>query len=230
MTSRSMLAVCRALLILLSLSAGLILVTAPASGDDPEAVEVRTIEQTYVQGAARWLEIDQSLGSLRIEGTTSGDGRVHAEVVISCTRENVDNCRRRAARMRLAPRLDGDTLAVRLKGTPRGRLSGLEATMVVRAPASMALEVDMSGGDITIQGMRNHIEIDSAAGDVEIRYPQALLSQVRIDLGAGDGELRLVDGSLVEVSGFPRSIDWKGAGLAEIEVDMGAGEAHVLLD
>lgn len=207
----------------LALIVVLALVSPPA-----DAEEVRRLEQTYFVGDATWLELDQTLGSVRVEGVEDSRS-VEVEMIVTCTVDDIERCREKAERLRLAPRVSGDVLAVRLKNTPRGRLFGLDAEMVVRAPRNMALEIDLGGGDVFVEKMISHLEIDSGGGDVDVVFPQDRVKQVKIDVGLGNAELWLRD-SKVEGRGFPRSIDWTGSGVAEIEIDLGGGDARVRLE
>ena len=84
--------------------------------------------------------------------------------------------------------------------------------MLVKIPKRLDLEVDFTGGDVTVLGMNGHIEIDTATGAVDVSYGQDLVGKVKVSLGAGSGELLLRDGSKVGASGWPRSINWAGPG------------------
>jgi hypothetical protein len=77
--------------------------------------------------------------------------------------------------------------------------------------------------------MRGNLEVDSSAGDVEIRYPQERAGKVDIKVGVGDVELRTRDGASQQGTGFPRSLKWQGQGASTIEIDMAAGDALVEL-
>ncbi|MEM9557391.1 MAG: hypothetical protein AAGC60_24245 [Acidobacteriota bacterium] len=205
-----------------------LLIALAALATAAQAEEVRRLEQGFFVGNATWLELDITLGSVRVEGTT--DSReIEVEMIVTCGNQDVDRCRRKAQRLRLVTRADGDTLAVRVKGTPRGKLYGLDAEMVVRAPRNLALEIDLAGGDVFVEKMISHLEIDSAGGDVDVVFAQDRVRNVNVDVGVGKAELWLRD-SRIEGRGFPRSIDWTGSGVAEIEIDLGGGDARVRLD
>ncbi|MEO1367649.1 MAG: hypothetical protein AAFX50_10775 [Acidobacteriota bacterium] len=194
----------------------------------PAAAEpIQTIEQSYFAGDAKAVDIELILGSLRVEGT---DGRnVEILVELSCNREDSAKCKRRAERIRLRPRLSGEELFLSLENTPRGRAGGIEATMTVRMPRAMALEIDIAGGDMRIAGVEGDIEVDSAGGSVDLKGTQDRVGVFKADVGFGKGELTLRD-SVIEAGGIPRSITWRGSGTQRIEIDLGGGEIIARLE
>lgn len=198
---------------------------APATAS---AEEVRREEQSYYAGDATRVEIHLSFGSLQVYGTD--DRNAEVEFVITCRRQDRAKCDRRAERILLQARLHGDTLHLELKNTPRGQIQGLDAHMKVWIPRRHGLEIDVSGGDIRVEGMRSHLEIDSAGGQVEVLFPQDEAKYVKVDVGFGEADLWTRDGSRIEGAGFPKGINWRGTGHAEVEIDLGGGEADIRLE
>lgn len=193
-----------------------------------DAVEVRRLERSFFAGNIEKFEIDVTLASLSVVGIA--DGRdAEVEVILSCRRRNDAKCQKRAQRIRLAPRLKGSKIAMRLKGTSRAQAGGIEAHMKVRLPERLALEIDMAGGDVVVQNMLNNVEIDSAGGNIEFFGSQDRIAYFKVDVGFGNGDLWLRD-SKIEASGWPRSIDWKGNGQAKVEIDLGGGTIKARLD
>lgn len=187
--------------------------------------QVRKVQQTYFAGDLRRVEVDLAIASLRIEGTEGNN--VEVELTLDCTRQSATKCAQRAAEIQIHPRQTQDKLRVDLRNTPTGRLGGIHAVMVVKMPKKLDLEVDFTGGDVTVIGLLGNIEIDTGTGAVDVTYPQDLAGKVKVALGAGSGELLLRDGTKVGASGWPRSINWQGAGPATIEVDGGASYVTV---
>ncbi|MDA8016822.1 MAG: hypothetical protein MPN21_05170 [Thermoanaerobaculia bacterium] len=206
-------------LLLLALGLGFVSAT--------QAEEVRRVEQSYFAGDAERVKVRLTFGSLEVIGTTDRDAQV--ELIIDCRREDLDKCRRRAERIRLQPRISRGTLHLNLKNTPRGQAQGLGATMKVRIPRHLGLEIDVSGGDVSVHGMTSHLEIDTGGGDIEATFPQDQVEYVKIDVGFGSADLWTKDGNRIEGSGFPKSITWRGTGTARVEVDLGGGEAEIRL-
>ncbi|MEM1179832.1 MAG: hypothetical protein AAGM22_15905 [Acidobacteriota bacterium] len=196
--------------------------TAPAVAEP-----VHTIKQSYFAGDASGVDIELVLGSLAIEGTRGRN--VEIEVELTCNRDDAAKCKRRAERIRLRPRLSGEKLYLSLENTPRGRAGGIEATMTVRMPRKMGLEIDIAGGDMKIEDIRGNIEIDSAGGSVDLKGTADRVGTFKADVGFGKGELILRD-SRIEASGIPRSITWRGSGSQRIEIDLGGGEITARLD
>jgi hypothetical protein len=190
-------------------------------------VDVRHMSQSYFAGDAQRVKIHLTFGSLEVEGTSERNAEV--ELTIQCRRDDVEKCRSRAERIRLQPSISKGTLHLNLKNTPRGQAQGLDAVMKVRLPSNLGLEVDISGGDVTVHGMTSDLEIDSGGGDVEATFPQDRVEYVKIDVGFGHASLWTKDGNRIEGSGFPRSITWRSTGTAKVEVDMGGGGAEIRL-
>ncbi len=192
-----------------------------------DAVEVHKIEETIHPGTATTLHADITFGSIAIEGT---DGRdVEVEVSIKCTREDIEECRARAHQILLRPRVKKHKLTVKLKYTPRTRVRGLKADMRLRVPRNLVLDVNVRSGGVRVEDMTSHVEVDTVAGDVEVRYPFRRAGRVNVDVGFGSVDLFLPEGQ-VEGSGFPKRLDWTGSGPAIIEIDVGTGDAAIHLE
>jgi hypothetical protein len=191
------------------------------------AQEVRKVNQTYFAGDLRRVEVDLAIASLRIEGIEGTN--VEVELSLECNRQSATKCAQRAAEVQIHPRQTQDKLRIDLRNTPSGRLGGIKASMVVRMPKRLDLEVDFTGGDVTAIGLLGNIEIDTGTGAVDLTYEQDLVARVKVALGAGSGELLLRDGTKVGASGWPRSINWQGKGTATLEVDGGASYVTVRL-
>ncbi len=189
--------------------------------------QVRKVHQTYFAGDLRRVEVDLAIASLRIEGTDGNN--VEVELTLDCTRQDATKCQQRASQIQIHPRQTQDKLRVDLRNTPTGRLGGIQASMVVKMPRNLDLEVDFTGGDVNVTDILGNIEIDTGTGAVDVTYPQDLAGKVKVALGAGSGELLLRDGSKVGASGWPRSIHWQGPGSRTIEVDGGASYVTVRL-
>lgn len=205
----------------------LILLTFLAAAAAAAEVEIKAFQQSYLLGTARLVNVDMSFGEIRVEGYDGSE--VAVEFRLSCKREDLDKCRRRAERLRLVPRMKGKKLVVRLKKTPRGRIQGIRALLLLRVPKDVPLDVDLRSGQVFVNGMRSDIEIDVAFGDADLVAKHALVSDVDVDVVAGKAELWLGDGHL-KGSGWPRSIKWRGPGESRINVNLGTGKARIRLD
>lgn len=205
----------------------LLLLVCLATAAAAEEQQVRKVQQTYFAGDLHRVEVDLAIASLRIEGT---DGHnVEVELTLECSRQSATKCQQRANQIQIQPRATQDKLRIDLRNTPAGRLGGIKATMVVKMPRRLDLEIDFTGGDVTVLGLLGNLEIDTATGAVDVTYGQDQVSKVKVALGAGSGELLLRDGTKVGASGWPRSINWQGKGNSTVEVDGGASYVTVRL-
>ena len=205
----------------------LVLAVALAPGSTASAEIVLSLEQSFFPGEAHSLELDLSVGSLTVEGTDGRDVEVLAR--FECEREDRARCLDRAERLFLKPRVRRGILHIELKGTTRRRLQGIISHLTIRAPRNLALEIDIRSGEVVVSGMDSHLEIDSAAGDVDIVHRRDLVRSVDADVGVGQADLWVGDGR-IEGRGFPRSLSWSGSGSAELNVDLGAGDITIRLD
>lgn len=208
----------------LALLAAMAPVAAPLAAQDVEIA--RTLKSWHL-GDARVLTVDLTLGDLTVEGSDRHD--VEAELVLRCDRVDLERCRERAQRIYLAPRIRGERFDVLLKRTPRGRAHGITATLVLRVPRNLPVEIDLRGGDVLVTGHAASLEVDAAAGDVALRYPQRLVGSVKAAVGVGNVDLWVADAHM-QGSGFPRSLHWNGTGTIDLEVDLGTGDVTVTLE
>ncbi len=213
-----------------ALSSSIVLLVAAALAVPAAAQQaaVRSLSQEIALGDAAQVHVNLSIGDLAIEGT-DGDN-VEVELTLDCTRVDPDVCKARAEKVRLAPRMGKKELKVKLKNTQRPRLRGIKARMTVRIPRHMPLEVDVTGGDIHINGMRSHMNVNSGGGNVDVVADRGNANEVEIDIGFGKGDLWLGE-ERIKATGWPRALKWKGTGEAKIEIDVvGGGNVSVRLD
>ena len=193
-----------------------------------ERVEVRSLRQELLLGDATQVQVKLSFGDITVEGFDGNS--VEIDLALDCDRQDMEICKKRADRIQLAPRIRRGDLQVRLARTSRARLRGIKARLKVRVPSNVALEVDVNSGDLYVTGMTSHVNVNSGAGDVDVLARRDQTALVNVDIGFGKADLWLGDGR-VEGSGWPRSIDWRGSGKAEINVDVvGTGDVSVRLE
>jgi len=190
-------------------------------------VEVKTFQQRYFLGDAERVKVDLSLGRLTVEG--SGGRDVEVELRVECSRQDLERCREHAERMGIVTRVRGDLFVLHLDRTPRGRIQGLEASMTVKLPHDVPLDVDIRAGDVFVTGMRSDIEIGGVAGDVDVVAQRKDVGTVKTDVGIGKNELWLSDGH-IEGTGLSRSVKWQGPGAASVKVNIGTGDIRVRLE
>ncbi|MEM6454281.1 MAG: hypothetical protein AAF772_04230 [Acidobacteriota bacterium] len=200
----------------------------PAAHADDHGETVRTLKQTFFAGDVETLELDLTFGDIVVEGSLRRSVRV--EVVVTCNDELTESeCRRYADRLALRARTKRDRLDLGLRGTPRARIQGLRAEMRIQMPRRLGLEIDQRAGSATVRDVAGDIEIDGGSLDVEVSRTQSKTSMVAIDLAVGDGVLHTADGAKQDLSGFPRSLRWRGDGESKIEIDLAGGQVTVRL-
>ncbi len=193
-----------------------------------EWVEVRSLRQELLPGNATQVQVKLAFGDITVEGF-DGD-RVEIDLALDCDRQDMAVCKKRSDRIQLAPRIRRGDLQVRLARTSRARLRGVKARLKVRIPSQIPLEIDVNNGDVYVTDLASHINVNSGAGDVDVLGRRDHTALVNVDIGFGKADLWLGDGR-VQGSGWPRSIDWRGSGDAEINVDVvGTGDVSVRLE
>lgn len=209
----------------------------------------RTLTGTYEPGSARSLELDIPFGDVRIEGTTGASVRVRVEA--SC--EDGGECdaflqglrltsrtEERALRVKLGTRDGNDDFDLDWSGQDSGRRharhrgSGprhLDLTVTVEVPRTLALDLDLGAGELTIEGMRDDVSIDMGAGEITVRMPESAVKSVNVDLAVGETVIHQGGRSREYTNVLGGEVNWDGGkGEAGIDVDLGAGEVEVTLE
>ncbi len=211
-------------ILLLALAATLTL-ALPAAADHPA---VRSLRQEIALGDATKIHAKLSIGDMVIEGTDGG--KVEVELTLDCSRVDAEVCKTRAERVRLAPRMAKGELRVKLKNTPKARLRGIQARMVVRIPRHLPVEVDVTAGTLKVSGMQSSLNLNSGGGDVEVKGSRGGTGEVDIDIGFGKADLWLGE-ERIKGTGWPRALNWTGTGDATIDIDVvGSGNVTVRLE
>jgi hypothetical protein len=123
-----------------------------------------------------------------------------------------------------------------------------EAQWVVVLPARVSLEIAAGVGDVTIRGAAagvtielgvgdasvevsdGPVEIELGVGDATVRGPVARFGQVTASGGVGDATV-VGGGQQVTSQGMVgRETSWRGDGPHSIELEVGVGDARVVLD
>lgn len=200
-----------------------LLAAAPARAE----VEIYADQQRYVVGDARKVKVDVSFGRVQVEGTDAGD--VEVDFRLTCSRQDLEKCRRRSERIRVVPRVKGDSFVVYLEHTPRGRTQGIRAELKLKVPKNLPLDVDMGSGDIFVTRMLSDVVIAGGGGTIDVIASHERVGKVNVKVVAGKAELWMGDGYM-KGGGFPRSIRWRGPGASRIVVDWGTGDARIRLE
>lgn len=210
------------------LAAGLFGLVLTPEAQAQNLTEARRIEQSFRPAASAALRLDVSFGSVSVHGEDRDD--IAVEITLSCpTGRDQAVCQKRAERLVLEARNRSKHLAVRLRRTPRARALGIRSSMTVRVPRDQGLEIDVRAGDVEVNGMQSHVEIDVGTGDTTLFFPQERVEYVKADVGFGRANLWLADESNIQGTGWPRSFTWRAEGNKRVEIDVGTGDVSVRL-
>ena len=191
-------------------------------------VEVYSDRQTYVLGDASKVKMDFTFGDVQVEGVDGNE--VEIDYRLTCSRQDLEKCRRRGERIRVVPRMKKGRFVVDLKHTPRGKIQGLKAKITLRVPRQMPVDVDVvGGGGIFVTRMLSDVVIAGTHGDVDVIARHERTGKVNVSVVAGKAELWLGDGHM-RGKGVFRSLKWRGPGESRINIDLGTGDARVRLE
>jgi hypothetical protein len=203
--------------------------SAPLRADDDVAVEEE--HRAYPLDGARLLSVEAPVGKLTIHAVDIDHIEAHLDVLCD---EDSRRCRERAKNIRLRSDRDGDDLELEVAGYPRGN-SGRNpprAYLELRVPRSLAVRLELGVGEIEVRGMHGDLDAELGVGEVNVFVPEAAVRNVGIDVGVGEAELSPRP-SGTRSSRFlflGNEVDWQeGSGAADVNVEVGVGEAHVKL-
>lgn len=167
-----------------------------------------SLERPFASGGR--VHLDLSAGDYTIQG--SGDNRVRVEWSVRTSEQ--------LRRVRVKADVRGSEAWISLDGPDNG---GLRVTVVV--PRRSDLNVDLSAGEISIEGVEGNKDVEAYAG------------QLRIDVGRAE-DYRRVDASIwageiqappfrASKEGLFRSLDWNGTGPYRLHASLWAGEVRL---
>ena len=228
----------------LALSAALIAITSlPA-----QAVETRTLTGSADAANLTLVSLDAGVGDIEVIGT-EGD-IVSWEVVLKPRRGGIFSSSRRGEQEVREARLDADVRRGELRleiDSPSGD-QRFEERWTIHMPARLAFELDFGVGDVRIRDLAGGINLDAGVGDVTL---QVAGGRVKVEVGVGDIDVRAPTGAYgsaeasagvgdatVTVRGHSTdrggfiggSASWHGDGRDDISVEVGVGDASVVLD
>ncbi len=140
---------------------------------------------------------------------------------------------------------DGTLLLELESDSPEPRF---EARWTVTAPARIGLELELGVGDVSVAGLTGGIEMEVGVGNVSIEVAGG---DVAVSVGVGNGTIRGpaaaygtvsasggVGGASIEAAGATfndkgfvgHTSSWKGDGPDGIELEVGVGDAEIILD
>ncbi len=195
-----------------------------------DAMTERQLENTFTLDEDQILRIEISVARLEIRATDRRD--VHVDLGVRC-RWQLADCEDAVEDMEILPSASSRRLTLELTGFSPWYSPLIEVEGTIEIPVDSRLEVEMGVADLRILDIENHARIDLDIGELRLRMPASALGEALIDVGIGRAEISGTDLAI----GRQRShllgnrIRWDdGPGSAEIEIELGIGEASVRLE
>lgn len=167
-----------------------------------------SLERAFGSGGR--VRMDLSAGEYVIQGAP--ENRVHVEWRV----RNPDQL------WRVKTRADvrGSQARIETDGPNNG---GLRA--VIRVPVRTDLDIRLTAGDLSIEGIEGNKEVELYAGEVDVDVRRAA-DYRRVDASVWAGE---IDAPAFSASkgGLFRSVDWNGTGPYYLRVSLWAGEVRL---
>lgn len=187
------------------------------------AANFKTITQSIEAEDFDELKVAFSVGELELE-VWDGD-TIELEIELRAERSWLSWRRRDVEDIELEVRSSGDSLFL---GIDEDKLN---QTWVLKVPESLALEIEMGVGEISIDGLNNSLFADLGVGEFSIRTTSENFATIRASVGVGDATLRgFGSGSENERSFVSADANYQGSGEYDIEVEVGVGEVSVRRD
>jgi len=218
----------------------LLLVTAASASE-------RVLNGTFPAAGVDSVQITNGVGDVAV--TAADVAEITVEVTLIPRRGGLFSSYRNAEKevesAQLASRMSRGQLVLGLESSsnePR-----FEARWVVVTPASTAVTLELGVGDVTIRGLAGGIELELGVGDAAIEVSDG---DVEVSVGVGDATVRgpadqygavdaaggvggadlIVRDQRIEGAGFVgQSSTWRGDGPRSIDLEVGVGDARVVL-
>jgi hypothetical protein len=218
----------------------LFLATAANAGE-------RILNGTFPAAGVASVQITNGVGDVAV--TAADAAEITVEVTLIPRRGGLFSSYRNAEKevesAQLASRMNRDRLVLGLESSsnePR-----FEARWVVVVPASTAVDLELGVGDVTIRGIAGGIELELGVGDAAIEVSDG---DVEVAVGVGDATVRgpadqygavdasggvggadvIVRDQRIEGAGFVgQASTWRGDGPGSIDLEVGVGDARVVL-
>lgn len=178
------------------------------SGSAEERRYKDSLERAFAAGGRVRLEL--CAGGYKISG--SPDDQIHVLWSVRYPEE--------LKRVRVDARVTGGDAAVEVSGGPKN-----DFRVELQIPARSDLVVRLTAGDLKIEGIQGHKDVESHAGDVEIEVgPVADLKHVEASVWAGDLQAAPLK---ISKGGLFRSFRWDGKGKYDVQAHLKAGDLRL---
>lgn len=174
------------------------------------------------------IRVEFPIGEMILESTD--DPEIVAELEVRCRSGN-RSCYERSKRLRLITTVAGRTRHLRLDGMSKLGNRGLEVTLRIGVPRSLAVGAEMGVGSLRVDGIVRDLKVELGVGEVIVLLHESDVRSVNLTVGIGDATLR--HGTKAQtVSGLlGRKVRWnEGTGAAQVSVELGVGDIDVRLN
>ncbi|BDX06530.1 hypothetical protein [Planctobacterium marinum] len=100
-------------------------------------------------------------------------------------------------------------------------------TWIVKLPKTANIEIDLGVGEVEIEDFERSASIDVGVGEVDIELASDNYREIELESGVGGADLDGFKGADRERNIVNESIEWRGTGEYEIEIDVGVGDIDV---
>ena len=188
-------------------AAALVVGTSPVTSQGRERGS-DSLERSFNNGGR--VRMDLAAGEYMITGSSANQVRVEWSV------RDADRLWRAKARADVR----GSLATIETDGPSNG---GLRAD--IRVPLKSDLDIRLSAGELTVEGVEGNKEIDLYAGEIDLDVgPPTDYRTVEASVWAGEISARPFG---ISKEGLFRSVDWRGSGAYRIRVKLWAGEIRL---
>ncbi len=185
--------------------------------------------QEDVSGA-ELIRLDVPAGDVEITGTTGTS--VTAVVKASCQQEKRDKCLELLKELGWSKKT-GNVTEFGL--SPSGITHYDHVTLKVKlgVPKDKKLEVNLTAGELRIEGTSACLTANVNAGEVNIKLKESQFATAELRAKVGDAKLVTAKGETIEGERsllVGASLDWKGTGTCHTKASVLAGEARMVLN
>lgn len=208
----------------------------------------RILEESYPAGTVDRLRITNGVGDVEVD---SGDTDViSVQIFLTPRRGGVFSSMRRAEQEVEAARLKASehNRKLRLELESPSDEPRFEARWMVTVPARVGFELELGVGDVRLSGLAGGVEMEVGVGNAMIEVSEG---DVEVSVGVGNGTVRGpvdvfgsanasggVGGATIDAEGdiktgkgfVGHTSSWRGEGSYGIELEVGVGDAAVILE
>lgn len=179
---------------------------------------------------AELIRLNVPAGDVEITGTTGNN--ITATVTAVCQKENQQNCYQVLKELGWSKKTGSIT---ELDLTPSGitRFDHVTIKVKLSVPKDKKLELNLSAGELRIEGTSACLTADVNAGAIKITLKESQLASAELHAKVGDVKLITANGETIEGNRsllVGAHLEWnKGTGACHTKANVLAGEAQLVL-